>query len=71
MGKKYIFKFVNIYGVKMVTYFMYDEDGNLSDTDYLMLGEFDDMDIYEKRLREDFAKYLGVEIIIERLDKLK
>lgn len=69
--KKHIFKFVNIYGVKLVTYFMYDEDGNLSDTDYIMLGEFDDMDIYEKRLREDFAKYLDVEIIIERLDKIK
>lgn len=71
MGKKCIFKFVNIYGIKYVTYFKFDEDGKLNYSDYFMLGEFDE-DIYEKRIRETFAKnFPNIELIIERLDKIK
>lgn len=69
MGKKYIFKFVNIYGVKFVTYLTYDENNNLIDSGYSNFSPYDNLDIYEKHLREDFAKYPDIELIIERLDK--
>lgn len=69
MGKKYIFKFVNVYGVKFVTYFTYDENDNLIDSGYNPLYQYDNLDVYEKQIKEDFAKYPDVKLIIERLDK--
>ena len=73
MGKKYIFKFVNVYGIKFVTYFTYDENDNLIDSGYNPLYQYDNLDDYEKQIKEDFAKYFAkypdVKLIIERLDK--
>ena len=69
MGKKYIFKFVNVYGVKYVTYFTYDENDNLIDSGYNPFYQYDNLDDYEKQIKEDFAKYPDVKLIIERLDK--
>lgn len=69
MGKKYIFKFVNVYGVKYVTYFTYDENDNLIDAGYNPFYQYDNLDVYEKQIKEDFAKYPDVKLIIERLDK--
>lgn len=69
MGKKYIFKFVNVYGVKYVTYFTYDKNDNLIDSGYNSFNQYDNLDDYEKQIKEDFAKYPDVKLIIERLDK--
>lgn len=69
MGKKYIFKFVNVYGVKYVTYFTYDENDNLIDSGYNPLYQYDNLDDYEKQIKENFSLYPDVKLIIERLDK--
>ena len=64
-----VYKFVNIYGVKYITYFTY-ENNILVDSVYYndFNGDFNHL---EQIMREDYKKLPNTKLIIERLDKIK
>lgn len=65
--KTKIYKFVNIYGVKFITYFTYDENNHLIDSGYYDFNG--DFDHFEQIMCEDYQRLPNTKLIIERLDK--
>ena len=66
--KTRIYKFVNMYGVKYITYFTY-ENNILVDSGF---NDFDgDFDHFEQIMREYYQRLPDVQLIIERLDKIR
>jgi len=62
--KTRIYKFVNMYGVKYITYFTYENN-------ILVDSGFNDFDHFEQIMREYYQRLPDVQLIIERLDKIR